>query len=218
MTADGTTFRTDWVRRAGWKVVPAESGVRFGDEDIRRIIPALNAAGYSQCLAVTTEDLGDRPSCYIVSIDETGFRELNRELGVFRFVVTHARCSWGILCNEWYNLYGGPVGLVEAMLGMPMAQARERFLHFATSLAKGDRDYPLLEVARNCEAAAGHIRSESGAGGRRQGSEIRVKVLPDGRRAVLRKASSDGTATLEIQPAGNNEPGVKVRYPEDGRS
>jgi hypothetical protein len=148
MTEGRVEFSPQWVKRSGWKVVPAESGARLSPEDIPRIVSVLKAAGYQECLAVTTEDLGDFPPCYIVSVDGTDFKELNRVLGPFRFLLTDEARSWAISCNEWYNLFAGPGHLVEALLGIPIAEARRVFLRFAEALSKGDPEYPLLKVAQ----------------------------------------------------------------------
>ncbi len=148
MTKEGTEFSPQWVKQSGWEVVPAESAARLSPDDIPRIVSVLNAARHAQCLAVTTEDLGDFPPCYIVSVDESDFKELNRVLGPFRFLLTDEARSWAISCNEWYNLFAGPERLVEALLGVSIAEARTAFLKFAEMLAKGDTEYPLLKVAQ----------------------------------------------------------------------
>ena len=148
MTEEGTEFNAQWLKKSGWKVVPTESAARLSPEDIPRIVSVLNAAGHAQCLAVTTEDLGDFPPCYIVSVDEADFKELNWVLGPFRFLLTDEARSWAISCNEWYNLFVGPEPLVEALVGIPIAEARKAFLDFAEMLAKGDPEYPLLKVAQ----------------------------------------------------------------------
>jgi len=148
MTEEGTELSAHWLKESGWKVVPTESGARLLPEDITRIVPVLNAAGHAQCLAVTTEDLGDFPPCYLISVDETDFKELNWVLGPFRFLLTDERRSWAISCNEWYNLFAGPENLVEALIGIPIAEARRAFSDFAEMLAKGDPEYALLKVAQ----------------------------------------------------------------------
>ena len=154
LVTEMTEYRTElsarWLARNGWKVAPAESAGRFFFEDIPRIVSALNAAGHYKCFAVTTEDLGDTPPCYIVPIAEEGFRELNEKLGAFQFLLTDEARSWAISCTVFYNLFAGPDNLVEAMLGKPVAEAQNAFLQMATEIAKarGDPDEFLLKVAR----------------------------------------------------------------------
>lgn len=147
--SDGHHFRAEWVRRKDWKVVPVESAIRLPREDIPRLVSVLNRDGYNKCLAVATEDLGEMLQCYIVSIDEAGFSEFNRELGPFRFLLTSEERSWAISCSEWYNLFAGEEMLLEALLGTPIAKARERFLEFAKLLAHGDPTDPLIKVAEH---------------------------------------------------------------------
>lgn len=143
-------FTEQWLARTGWKVVAAESGSRVSPDDIPRIVSALNAVGCFQCLAVTTEDLGDMPPCYLVPVSEEGFRELNDKLGMFQFLLTDEARSWAISCTVFYNLFAGPEKIVEAMIGKPVSVAQMEFLQIATEIAeaRGDPDEFLLKVAR----------------------------------------------------------------------
>jgi len=148
LTEKGHHFSAQWIRQQNWKVVPVASAARLPEEDIPRLVSVLNEAGYSKCLAVATEDLGEMPRCYLVSIDEVGFREFNHELGPFRFLLTSEDRSWAISCTEWYNLFAGGEKLLQALLGTPIAEAQEKFMDFARLLAKGDTTDPLLRVAQ----------------------------------------------------------------------
>jgi hypothetical protein len=142
-------FRSDWILKHAWKVVPVEDGDHFTEEDIATIVPALKNAGYRDCVAVATEPLGPMPSCFEVAITADDLREFNRECGLFRFLLTEKTRSWAISCNEWYNLFGGGEPLLEAMLGVPIEEARRRFLAFAEPLAKGDPADLLLKAAQH---------------------------------------------------------------------
>ncbi|HUP79358.1 MAG TPA: hypothetical protein VM260_12480 [Pirellula sp.] len=144
-------FNSEWIRSHKWKVVPVESMARIPQPDIPRLISVLNEAGCHQCFAITTEPLGDMPTCYVLSVDEADFRELNRELGPFRFALTDENRSWAISCNEWYNLFASEPELLEALLGKPIEQARQEYLTFASDLAKKP-DEPLLQMARRYAA------------------------------------------------------------------
>lgn len=148
MTEHETEFSSQWLARTGWKVVPCESGGRFFPEDIPRLVSALNAVGSLECFAVTTEDLGNVPPCYLVSVSEEGFRELNERLGMFQFLLTDEARSWAISCTVFYNLFAGPEKLVEAMLGKPVVEAQEAFHRIATEIAKGNPDDNFVKVAR----------------------------------------------------------------------
>ena len=140
-------FSAKWIRDHRWKVVPVEEGGRFNPEQRNAIISALSTAGFTECLAIATESLGEMPTCYRVPIDESGFQDFNRECGIFRFVLTDEKRSWAISCNEWYNLYAGEPELVEAMLGKSIEQARSEFFEFALLLAKPPDD-ALVQVAQ----------------------------------------------------------------------
>jgi hypothetical protein len=148
MTEHRTELSPRWLVRSGWRVAPALSGARIFPEDIPRIVSALNAAGCYQCLAVTTEDLGDTPPCYLFPVTEEGFRELNDRLGMFQFLLTDEARSWAISCTVFYNLFAGPERLVEAMLGKPVAEAHKDFLRAATEIARGNPEEFLVKVAR----------------------------------------------------------------------
>jgi hypothetical protein len=150
MTEYRTEFSAQWLAKSGWKVVPDLSGGRILPRDIPRLVAALNAAGCFQCLAVTTEDLGDMPPCYRVPVSEEGFRELNAKLGIFQFLLTDEARSWAISCTVFYNLFAGPEKLVEAMVGKSVAEAKKEFLKIATEIANasGCFDEFLLKVAR----------------------------------------------------------------------
>jgi hypothetical protein len=159
-------FAPEWIRSKGWKVVPAESTARIPPADIPRIVAALKGAGYTECIAVFNEPgyiqslpvfiPSDPPSnmvtCYLVSAEETDFRELNRQLGPFRFIVAPEDRSWAISCNEWYNLFAGKPDLLEGLLGESIDQARQEFAEFAAVLAKGNPDEPLMRVAERYAA------------------------------------------------------------------
>ena len=157
-------FDSEWVSRHGWKVVPVESAMRLDKDEIPTLVSALKGAGYTRCVAVVTEAgytqpvgpdnalLGNSPTCYLLSIEEADFQEFNRELGPFRSVLTDEGRSWAISCNEWYNLFGGRPDLLEALLGEPIEQARQEFFEFASSMAKGDPEEPLMQVAERYAA------------------------------------------------------------------
>jgi hypothetical protein len=157
-------FDSVWVSSRGWKVVPVESAVRLPKDDIPRLVSVLAGAGYTRCIAVTNEAgytrplgpgnqlLGDIPTCYLLSVEEADFREFNRQLGPFRSVLTSQDRDWAISCNEWYNLFAGKRDLVEALLGKAIGQARTEFLEFASLLAKGNTDEPLMRTAQHYAA------------------------------------------------------------------
>src|SRR5258708_35946612 len=157
-----TDFSLDWIRKQGWKAIPVESMGRIPIPDIPRIVGALRNAGFSECLAVYNElgfkkilpllapmtPPGDTATCYVLSIDETEFRELNRQLGVFRFVLTTEGRDWAISCADSYNVFGAKPELLESMLGKSTDEAHKEFREFASVLAKGNPDYALLRVAQ----------------------------------------------------------------------
>jgi hypothetical protein len=148
----GSQFRSDWILQRGWKVVPVEDGNHFRPWEIDRIVPVLLNAGYRDCLAIATEPLDPFPSCFQLAITPDDFRAFNGECGLFRFLLTRETRSWAISCNELYNLFAGEKPLVEAMLGISIDEARQRFLAFAEPLALGDPEYPMLKVARHYAA------------------------------------------------------------------
>lgn len=150
MTDGDINFNAKWVHHAGWKVVPVESGMRFSGEDISKLVSALNDRGFFECLAVATEPLDPLPCCYRMLISEGELHEFNRVCGLFRFLITDLQRRWAVSCSEWYNLFAGPQGLLEAMLGKSIEDARSEFLNYAASLARSPDD-PLLKIARHYE-------------------------------------------------------------------
>lgn len=130
-----------------------------------RLVSRLKGAGYTRCVAVfnepgciqhlpvvVSEPPGDMPTCYFLSVDEDNFLQFHRELGPFRFLLTTDDRSWAISCTEWYNLFAGEQGLIEALLGKSIEQARQEFLEFASLIAKGSPDDPLMQVVKRYAA------------------------------------------------------------------
>jgi len=152
-------FSPGLLRERGWKAVPVASGMRLPADCIPRVVSALKGLGCSECIVMVSEAGYLQPlrpentlfdggaTCYQLSIQESEFLAFNCKLGPFRSILTDAANSWTISCNEWYNLFAGDPGLVEAFLGEPIAQAREEFLEFALTLAKGNPHEPLMQVA-----------------------------------------------------------------------
>jgi hypothetical protein len=143
-----TDFDVQWIRERGWKVVPVESAARLPDDDIPRLVNVLGEAGSHGCLVVATEDLGPLPRCYVVSLCESDIRELNRTLGLFRFLLVDTAGQWAISCTEWYNLFAARADLLARMLGGSIDEARGTFHRFASE-AGGGR---LLAVAQRYAA------------------------------------------------------------------
>jgi hypothetical protein len=146
----GYDFDDEWVRRHDWKVVPVEDASHFAPEQIADVVTALRAAGYCECVAVATEPLDPAPTCYWLSVSEEDLQNFNKEWGAFRFLLTDADRNWAISCNEWFNLFAGPSGLLEAMLGKSIEDAREVFLEYASLLASGQHpDESSLKAAHH---------------------------------------------------------------------
>lgn len=146
ITSDEHELNTAWVRKKGWKVVPVEDGNHFSIEDISSLVEGLRNAGYSEFVAVATEDLGDFPSCYRAAITNESLQSFNQECGLFRYLVMDEARSWAISCNEWYNLFAAEPPLLEAMLGKSIETARREYLNFARQISR-EPDEALMKVA-----------------------------------------------------------------------
>jgi hypothetical protein len=152
-TEKPTGFKPEWVHAHGWKVVPVEDSGHLVDEEIAVLVPALNRAGFTECLAVATEWLDPAPACYQLPISEDGLRAFNQECGLFRYLLTDESRTWAISCDVWYNLFAGPPELLAAMLGKPIEEARGEFLEYASILAGGTSpDESILQVAKHYAA------------------------------------------------------------------
>jgi hypothetical protein len=161
-------FSPVFLRKRGWKAVSVPSGMRLPADCIPRIVSALKGVRCAQCIVVVSEAGYLQPlrpenalfdggaTCYQLSIQESEFLAFNCKLGPFRSILTDAANSWTISCSEWYNLFTGDRGLVQAFLGEPIVQATEEFLEFASTLAKGNPDEPLMRVARHYAALGAH--------------------------------------------------------------
>jgi len=134
MTESGCGISLRWAQRKGWIVVPTEDGAHIPEDDIPRIVAAIRGAGFVECFAIATEPLGDLPPCYRLKIEEADFKEFNRALSPFRFLLTDAERNWAISCTEDYLLFAGAQELVQAMLPTQISEAREEFLHYADDL------------------------------------------------------------------------------------
>jgi hypothetical protein len=143
----GGHFALQWLRSRHWVVAPEESAARLAEHEIPRVVKALNNAGFAECLAITTEESEELFSCHVVSISERGLRDLNRQLGVLRFVLTTEQRMWAILCTEWYNLFAGDRSIIEAMLGKSITTVQEEYLRYATLISQDEND-PLIQVGR----------------------------------------------------------------------
>jgi hypothetical protein len=142
-------FHPEWIKKHGWKVVPAEDTGHFSPREITTLVAALQGAGYERCIAIATESVEpDGVPGYTLSISAEEFQNFNTQRGVFRYGLTDAKRSWAISCNEWYNLFAGKPELLESMLGKTIAAARKDFLGFATLIAKRP-DEPVLRVAKH---------------------------------------------------------------------
>jgi hypothetical protein len=123
-------FSTVWLLNRSWQVVPTEDVGHFSPDQREHIVAALSAAGFYDAIALTTEPLGEMPHCYRLKISETDLDEFNRELGLFRFMLTNEDRSWAISCTESYNLFAGPRNLLEAMLGKSVKEAWQAYWDF----------------------------------------------------------------------------------------
>jgi len=141
-------FDPAWLRRHGWKVVPAKSEIsHFSPEEIERNVPALTSTGFKDCVAVATEVLDPLPACYRLAISKEDFYDFNRECGLLGYLLMDEDRSWSMSCYATYKLLAGPTKTVEALLGKPIAVAREEFLAFARSLDKGLPNTPFSKMA-----------------------------------------------------------------------
>lgn len=144
----GYDFNPEWIQSRGWCIVPVEDGSHFTDEEIRRIVPVLDAAGCKSCFAIAAPDLpAEFANVYELSVSEEDFEVFNAEFGILRVLLTNADLSWAISCNEWFNLFAGPEGLLEQMLGVSINRARREFLAYAGVVEQGGSE-GLMRVAR----------------------------------------------------------------------
>jgi hypothetical protein len=147
---DAGDFSEKWITENGWVAVPVEDVGHFNPEQRAKLASALSQHGVKRCVAIATEPLGDRASCFELQPTEAELDLFNQECGLFRFMLTDEGRTWAISCNEWYNVFAGKPELLEAMLGKPISTARKEFLSFASTLAKTP-DEPLLQVAKRYE-------------------------------------------------------------------
>ena len=137
-------FEEAWIKEHCWKVVPSEDTAHFAPGEIERLVRVLRNAGYSECIAVATEQVAPGPEVYRVQISEHGFRSFNAECGVLRYLLTVEDRSWAISCSEWFNLFAGPPDLLEEMLGESIEAARAEFMDYARILATDDEEPALI--------------------------------------------------------------------------
>jgi hypothetical protein len=144
----GYVLNQDWLEKHGWVAVPVEDAGHLTEEQIDRIVDALMSAGQNSSLALNFLDLPDSlPESYELRISTDDFSAFNAECGIFRFLLTSPELSWAISCNEWFNIFAGPVALVEQMLGKSMHRARGEFLDYAKLVEQGSEGN-LVQIAR----------------------------------------------------------------------
>lgn len=155
LVAKGTyqrNFDPVWLQNHQWKVVPAKSETgHFNPEEIERIVPTLNQAGFTECLAVATEFLDPLPVCYQVIISPEDLNNFNKECALLGYLLMDAACSWAISCYGSYKLFAGPTELLEALLGSPIPIAREAFRQYSEELDEGLADSPYQKMALRYE-------------------------------------------------------------------
>jgi hypothetical protein len=131
-------FDLSWLRHQGWIVVPVKSEYgHFSPQEIERIVPVLNSAGYTQCVAVATEFLDPLPTCYQLSISQEDFRTFCQKCALLAYLLMDEDRSWAISCYGAYKLIAGPQRMVEALLGTVISSARAEFKGFARMLDAG---------------------------------------------------------------------------------
>jgi len=155
--ADGSyerEFDPAWLRLRKWKVVSAASEFgHFGPEEISRVVPVLNGAGYRQCFAVATEPLNPLPLCYDLTVSEEDFSNFRRECGLLRYLLMDEARSWAISCYGGYKLFAGPFELLEKLLGESIPVARKNFRASVHSIDPRVTDSLLLRMASRYENA-----------------------------------------------------------------
>ena len=149
MVEDRVQFKTSWLQRKKWSVVPVESGMHFTHDGLTAIVRGLREAGSQKCFALASEDLDPLPVCYELSINKGDFEEFECTCGLFWFLITDEVLSWAISCNNVYNLLGGAPQLLERILSKSIKTAREEFVVFARELAHGNPNYPPLRIAEH---------------------------------------------------------------------
>ncbi|TAN30642.1 hypothetical protein EPN29_14270 [bacterium] len=130
----GYDLRLDWARGRAFQVVPAESAARIPAADIPRLAAALKEFSGGSAIAVNIDVTDERGDAFDVQIGPEGLTEVNRELGLYRFLLTREDEPWAIACNEWYNLFAAPAELLTELLGGTLEEARAEFQVYADRL------------------------------------------------------------------------------------
>ncbi|MCB9907263.1 MAG: hypothetical protein H6830_06075 [Planctomycetes bacterium] len=130
----GGLFRSDYVERRGWKVVPEESGLHFDEGDMQGLARASEACGVTQLFARLTEQLGDVPEFLDFAATVDSINEFNLEYGHFNLVLWADTGDFSVICSttEDYLLYAGAEEVLELATGEPYTRAWELFEEYVS--------------------------------------------------------------------------------------
>lgn len=139
-------LKPEWIVKQGWVAVPVEKGRHFEANEAETVSQALQALGCTECLAIATEPMGEYPHCYRVPCTKEGLLDFSHACAGTNFVLIPEDLSWAILCtSEDYNVFAGPLALVESALGTDISTALARFRAVAADAWWESR---LLEVLK----------------------------------------------------------------------
>ncbi|MFF3574463.1 hypothetical protein [Nocardia jiangxiensis] len=141
----GQAFSPAWID-AGRVVVPAAEIPDLSDNEAGvRLLDAFRAAGHSELVCLSTEDLGADEPQQAVLADLGEVADWRWDLAPFDVLLTTAdRSVAALLSVDEFVLIGGSPDFVESALGESIPAARAAFRAYAASTANASRHLPLL--------------------------------------------------------------------------
>lgn len=136
----------NWIEENNWVAVPVESASHFNSQDAERLVYAIKKEGIPQSFAIATEPLKNFPRCLIVPTTKEDFLTFSQECAHFNILIISLPLSFAVLCTVFdYYVISGTPAFVEDAAGCTIAEARSRFLEYASKSGQPDR---LIAVAR----------------------------------------------------------------------
>jgi len=106
----------------------------LSEREIEGIATSLVRAGYTGCLAIPSEDLGQDIVPMRLDLNKADLTEVNEEFGLFEFVLVSDGADWAIACNVWFTLFGARPELLREMLGRDPGSVRREFDEYARKI------------------------------------------------------------------------------------
>ena len=118
-----TDDEVSFVAGDGWVAAPVEGAIHFDDHDVARILAVLSSGDNREALMEA-----EGKDAYRVPATPAALEEVNVVYGLFDITLCPPDLSWVIFASQHdFFVVMGPVKTVEALVGIGLTQALERY-------------------------------------------------------------------------------------------